>query len=275
VERIPKTGGKVHSFTIDGRRLVYEDTGGSGHAVLCVPGIGDTRAQFRFLAPKLAAAGFRVITLDPRGLGESDAVWPAYAAHDVGGDLVALIRELKLPSVSIVGNSAGAASAVWAAVEMPDAVERIVLIGPFVRDVPISFFQELLLRAGFAGPWSTWMWGAYYKTLYPSQQPADFDAYVTHLKSNLGEPGRLTALKAMLFASKAPIDRRLAEVRAKTLVVMGAKDPDYKDPAEEAGIVAGRLSGRAVMIEGAGHYPHVEFPEKTAAIIEGFLHEER
>jgi pimeloyl-ACP methyl ester carboxylesterase len=48
---------------------------------------------------------------------------------------------------------------------------------------------------------------------------------------------------------------------------MGTKDPDFPDPAAEARLIAGRLRGDVVMIEGAGHYPQAEFAEETAAAI--------
>jgi len=40
-----------------GGALAYDDSGGQGPVVLCVPGMGDLRTQYRFLAPRLAAAG--------------------------------------------------------------------------------------------------------------------------------------------------------------------------------------------------------------------------
>ena len=42
--------------------------------VVVVPGMGDRRQTYRFLAPQLMAAGYRVDALDPRGQGESSAV---------------------------------------------------------------------------------------------------------------------------------------------------------------------------------------------------------
>jgi pimeloyl-ACP methyl ester carboxylesterase len=48
---------------------------------------------------------------------------------------------------------------------------------------------------------------------------------------------------------------------------MGTADRDFKSPATEARFVAGRLSGELKMIDGAGHYPHVEFPDLTAELV--------
>ena len=55
------------------------------------------------------------------------------------------------------------------------------------------------------------------------------------------------------------------------LVIMGSRDPDFKDPVAEAKIVAERLHGRVEMIEGAGHYPHAEVPEQMGPIAKSFL----
>jgi pimeloyl-ACP methyl ester carboxylesterase len=76
----------------------------------------------------------------------------------------------------------------------------------------------------------------------------------------------------MLAATKADVEARLGEVRAPTLVVMGTKDPDFDDPAAEAGTIARLVGGGDVaMIDGAGHYPHAEMPAATAPAILAFL----
>jgi pimeloyl-ACP methyl ester carboxylesterase len=82
----------------------------------------------------------------------------------------------------------------------------------------------------------------------------------------------MAATKAMMAAPKADVEGRLSEVRARTLVVMGSKDPDFADPVREATEVAARLDGRVAIIEGAGHYPHAEMPEVVSPLILEFLH---
>ena len=111
----------------------------------------------------------------------------------------------------------------------------------------------------------------YFRTLYPTRKPADFAQYSAALGANLKEPGRLEALRQMLGASKAASAERLARVKKRTLVLMGSKDPDFKNPAAEAQWVADQLHGTCKMIQGAGHYPHAEMPEATAPLILGFL----
>jgi pimeloyl-ACP methyl ester carboxylesterase len=60
-------------------------------------------------------------------------------------------------------------------------------------------------------------------------------------------------------------------VRAPALVVMGERDPDFRDPAAEARLVAGRLNGAVVMVPGAGHYPQAEYPEVVTPAVVEFL----
>jgi pimeloyl-ACP methyl ester carboxylesterase len=256
-------------------RIAYTDAG-TGPLVVMVPGLGDLKEEYRFLAPKLVAAGYRAVTMDIRGHGNSSTGWLAYTSGALGSDVVALVRHLRVGTATVIGTSMGAGAAAWAAAEAPADVDRLVLIGPFVREVPpASWWKAKLMTAAikiaFAGPWANRAWGAYYASLYPTAKPADFDAYVAKLSVNLAEPGRMAALRAMMNASKADVGNRLAEVRARTLVIMGSKDPDFPDAAQEAATVAGLLRGRFVMIDGAGHYPHAEMPAVTAPVVLDFL----
>ena len=97
---------------------------------------------------------------------------------------------------------------VWAAVERPPAFRSLTLIGPWVRDAPTSFFQNLMTAVLLNGPWKVQGWGMFYKTLYPTQKPADFDEYIDKLKSNLRQPGRFEALKGLGFSPKTASEER-------------------------------------------------------------------
>lgn len=261
-------------FDRNGAALAYSD-GGSGPLVVCVPGIGDLRQEYRFLVPQLVEAGFRVVAMDLRGHGESSTGWSDHSPEAIGGDVLALIRETGSREAVLVGTSMAAGAAVWAAAEDPDAVSGLVLIGPFVRDVGPAW-RQLLLRAGFralsARPWGVGAWIRFWASLFATRKPADFEAYSARLRANLREPGRLAAMRAMMLGpSRRAIENRLAAVRAPALVVMGTRDSDFPQPAVEAELIARRLHGRVAMVEGAGHYPHVEFPAEAGRVIVDFI----
>ncbi len=266
----------THFLNHAGGRLAYDDSG-VGPLVICAPGLGDLRGEYRFLAPQLAAAGYRVVSLDVRGHGETSVRWPDYSVAAVGADLLALIRSLDAGPAVIVGTSMAAAAAAWAAAEAPEAVTGLILVGPFVRGVNtwpdrlMSGALLLLLGLLFARPWGPAQWARHYATLYPTRRPADLDDYCAALRANLAAPGRLEALHAMLRAPKNAAEARLPRVTAPALVIMGTKDPDFKDPAAEAEWVAQQVRGSVRLIPGAGHYPHAEMPEVTAPVVLAFL----
>jgi pimeloyl-ACP methyl ester carboxylesterase len=254
-----------------GGSIAYDDTG-SGPVILCAPSMGDLRAEYRFLTPLLVAEGYRVVTMDVRGHGESSTEWDDFSVAGVGSDMVALLRSLDGGRATIVGESMSAGAAVWAAAEAPDLVASLVLIGPFVRGETTAA-NALLYKALFSRPWGPAAWQWYYSTLYPTRKPVDFAAYIASLRSNLAEQGRLEALQHMLSASKSASEQRLREVKVPVMVVMGTKDPDFKDPSAEAGAVAEILHARLHLVEGAGHYPHAEMPEVVAPLLLAFLSE--
>ena len=137
----------------DGGKIAYDVTG-AGLLVICVPSMGDLRAEYRFLVPKLAGAGYRVATMDQRGIGESSAAWPDHSVGGVGSDIVALARHLNAGPAVVIGDSSGGGAAVWAAAEAPDVIAGIVLVDAFVRDFPSvkNMLLGLAYPLLFAGP---------------------------------------------------------------------------------------------------------------------------
>lgn len=247
------------------------DVSGHGPLIIAVPGIGDLRQTYRFLVPLLLAAGHRVVTVDPRGQGESSARWDDYSPVAMGDDLLALIRSLNAGPAVILGNSYGGGAAVWAAAQDPQLVSGLVLIGAFVRDPKTSALQRLMMNAVLSGPWKVGGWLSYFATLFKGGRPGDAAEYAALLRRNLSEPGRFAALQSMTRASRAAIEARLGEVQASTLVVMGSADPDFPDPAAEAAFMSDALHGETALLEGAGHYPQAEMPAETADVILQFL----
>lgn len=58
------------------------------------------------------------------------------------------------------------------------------------------------------------------------------------------------------------------------LIVEGSLDPDWADPRAEGEAIVAALPaglGQVSMIEGAGHYPHTQFPDETVAALMPFL----
>jgi len=258
-------------FTRPEGTLAYTDYGGDGEMVVMLPGMGALRSEYRFLAPRLHDAGYHPVAVDLRGLGESSVPWSRYDVPAVGQDIIALIEHLNAGPAHVIATSFSPGAAVWAAAERPDLFRSLTLIGAFVRDAQMSAFMKAATWLLMNNPWRVKTWIMFYRTLYPSQKPADFDTYLDQLRANLAETGRFEATKALGESSRRPSEERLPQVTTPVLAVMGTQDPDFPDPAAEAEYIAAQTGGSVALIEGAGHYPQTEMPEKTAAAIRSFL----
>ena len=250
-------------------RIGY-DIAGDGPLVVLVPGMGDLRAGYRFLAPALRAAGYRVACTDLRGHGDSDTTFASYGDEETAGDVITLIGELGGPAI-VVGNSMGAGSAVLAAAQRPDLISGLVLAGPFVRNPKTNVMKRLLLRVAMAPPWAAISWKSYLPKLYAGRRPADFGEYRDQVVASLRRPGYAKAFSATTRTSHDPAEARLADVTAPVLVVMGEQDPDFPDPRAEADWIARALRAQVVMVPEAGHYPQSQRPDITTGAVLRFL----
>jgi pimeloyl-ACP methyl ester carboxylesterase len=250
-------------------QIAYDVTG-EGPLVVCVPSLGDIRGEYRFLIPELVKAGYRVATMDVRGHGETSTDWDDFSVAGIGEDILALVRELKAGPAIVIGTSMGGGVAIWSAVEAPELVRGMILVNPFVdgdSNGPLVFLLSIM----FARPWGASMWTKYYSSLYPTRKPADFASYVSALYANIKQRGRLEAVMAMLRASKRSSGERMPKVKQPALVIMGSKDPDFKNPIAEAKRIAEAVRGEYKVIGNAGHYPHAEMPEVTAPLMIEFM----
>ena len=273
---------------IEGGRIAYDVTG-SGPLVVLSHGIGDRRQAHRFLAPKLAQAGYRVVAADLRGHGESSMGWKsvtgtdAITRTDIAGDLLALIRHLGGPAV-IVGHSISGGAATIAAAKEPGLVRAIVEINPFTRVQKLNvggylrirrYRRGLTLLLGTQMLHSLGLWMRYLDVAYPAK-PADYAEYMAALRAKLQEPGRMAEFMKTGKSTPADAGAQLPNIGCPALVIMGTLDPDFADPrAEGDAIVAAMPSGlgTVAMVDGAGHYPHAQSPDEVAALVIPFLKE--
>jgi pimeloyl-ACP methyl ester carboxylesterase len=273
---------------VAGGRIAYDVTG-EGPLVVLSHGIGDRRQAYRFLAPRLAQAGYRVASADLRGHGESSMGWKsvtgteAISRTDVAGDLLALIRHLGGPAV-IVGHSISGGAATIAAATEPELVSGIVEINPFTRTQKVSlgglvrirrYRRGLLRLMGTQMLRSLSLWLRYLDVAYPAK-PADYDDYMAALAAKLREPGRMAEFMKTGKSTPADAGAQLPNISCPALVVMGTLDPDFADPgAEGDAIIAAMPSGlgTVAMVNGAGHYPHAQSPDEVAALVIPFLKE--
>jgi len=267
---------------VPGGRIAY-DVNGSGPLVVLSQGIGDRRQAYRFLAPILAQAGYRVANADLRGHGDSSLGWASITRTDVAGDLLALIEHLGGPAV-IVGHSISGGAATIAAAKQPEQVSGIVEINPFTRmqkpDLGAflrnrRYRRSALLLTGTPLFRSLGLWMRYLNVAYPAK-PADYAGYMAALAAKLREPGRMAEFMKTFKSTPADAGAQLPNVRCPALLIMGTLDADFAEPQAEADAVVAAMpagAGTVAMIDGAGHYPHAQSPDETAELVIPFLKE--
>jgi len=116
-------------------------------------------------------------------------------------------------------------------------------------------------------------WTKYLDIALPVK-PADWDAELARIEAKLSEPGRMKVLQAMCKTSPADAGAQLAKVTCPVLVIEGSLDPDWAEPRAEGEKIIADLPtglGELVVIEGAGHYPHVQTPAEVLELALPFL----
>lgn len=267
-------------LAVDGGTIAYE-VEGSGPLIVLAHGMGDSHAAYRAVVPPLVAAGYRVAAVDLRGCGESSVGWSAWSRTAIAGDLLAVIRHLGGPA-ALVGHSISGGAATIAAAQEPSLITEVVELAPFTRKQSIRFgdlrvkrFRRGMLRLLGTGAFGSLpLWRSYLDVGYPGVKPADWAERLGRIDSLLQEPGRMKAMQSMGRSAPTDAGAQLGNVRCPVLVVMGTLDPDWADPHAEGSAIVDALPtglGRLEMIEGAGHYPHDQFPDQVVSLMLAFL----
>lgn len=119
--------GFTHRYAdVNGTRLHYV-LGGEGPAVVLLHGFPYTWAVWAAVLSPLAAAGFTVLAPDLRGMGDSAPAEEGFAKVNVAQDVRAIVHQLRLGPIHLVGADLGAMVAYAYACRDPAEVRRLVL----------------------------------------------------------------------------------------------------------------------------------------------------
>jgi pimeloyl-ACP methyl ester carboxylesterase len=128
---------------IDGQRLHYVDTGGTGPAIVMIHGLGGTLWNYTYALVDKLSGEFRVIAVDRPGSGYSARPDDAPAKLSTQANTLAkFMRTLGLKQPLLVGHSLGGAVSLAIALDHPDCAGALALIAPLTQaqdDVPEPF----------------------------------------------------------------------------------------------------------------------------------------
>jgi pimeloyl-ACP methyl ester carboxylesterase len=267
-------------LSVEGGTIAYE-VSGAGPLIVLAHGMGDSRASYRSMIEQLVLAGYRVAAADLRGCGESSVGWPSYSRTDIAGDLLAVIRHLGGPAILVGQSISGGAATIAAALE-PSLVTAVVELAPFTRrqslklgDLRVKRFRQGMVRllgTGLFG--SVRLWRSYLEVAYPGAKPAHWAERIARIDTLMREPGRMKAMQGMGRSVPTDAGAKLGDVRCPVLIIEGSLDPDWADPRAEGEAIVAELPdglGQLEVIEGAGHYPHDQFPDQVVSLLLTFV----
>ncbi|MFC7819547.1 alpha/beta fold hydrolase [Streptomyces sp. NPDC057367] len=259
--------------TVNGATFHYDDHGPvTGPAVLLIHGHPFNRTLWAPQSKALAAAGYRVITPDLRGCGDSDVTPGTVYLSDFADDLIGLLDLLAIDQAVIGGVSMGGQIAMEMHRHYARRIRALVLSDtsapaetPDGKTFRNHLADHLLANgmADYADDVIDKMLAAYNVTALPTVA-----AHVLGMMRATDLRGAAAALRGR--AERPDYRDTLAAVRCPVLIVVGADD--VYTPVTDAEAIS-HLAPHSVLsvIDGAGHLPGAEQPECFNRVLLDFL----
>jgi pimeloyl-ACP methyl ester carboxylesterase len=275
----PALPGRPRYLRVGAIKISYVDIG-DGPVILLLHGLGHSTHGWRKVMVPLAAAGYRVMAVDLPGFGYSDK--PGNYTLDMYVDFVAgWLDQHCIERAAVVGNSMGGAITAAVAAMRPDRVAAAVLVDPggfgkevtwllrlaglrFLRFLPRRRISRRQVRHGLR--------------LIVANPQAIEDADVDRIVELADLPGAREAFleiahDAIGFRGVRP-GQQLGEltrrITAPTLVIWG--DRDRVIPPAHAQLANQAIPhAQVAIIEGTGHVPQLEAPERFTELVLRFL----
>ncbi len=257
---------------------VYYELGGKADAETLVflhAGVADRRlydAQFEYFAPR-----YNVMRYDLRGAGNTEAPIPSETPFSFVDDLHQLLALLSIERAVLIGTSNGGQVALDYALTYPNQVSALILTCATISGYEMQGEPpELMKQVGEAMQQGD------------TERVADLGAQLWYVGINrtrdqVNEEGFEQARAMILQAFtrtgaglgeergiRPPAVKRLDEVKAPTLVIIGTEDHPAIREMDEL-IVEEVPDARKVVMENTAHLPSLEHPEQYTRIVAEFL----
>jgi pimeloyl-ACP methyl ester carboxylesterase len=287
VSGLPQLEGVTHRrVRARGIEFHVAEAGGGEDVVLCLHGWPQHWYEWRHLMPALSDR-HRVLALDLRGFGWSDAPRDGYGKEDMATDVLAVLDELGLERVKLVGHDWGGWIGFLLCLRAPLRFERFLalnIVPPWTSTRAVAghawrfWYQQLVLAPGIGyrlhrrGDFvrRVLVGGSEIKSAWDEEALSAF-------ADNLAEPARARAAVQMYrvfnWREVLPIARgRYAEAKlaVPTLMLFGAEDFVLR-PQMLAGYRRHAEEMRVELVPGCGHFIADERPDLVAARARAFF----
>lgn len=252
-------------ITVDGVSLAYEVHGTGTPAVVLVHGWSCDRSHWDGQVGPLSRE-FQVVTMDLAGHGESGTGREKWTMATFGADVAAVVNELGLEHVVLVGHSMGGDVIVEAARRLPGRVEGLIWVDTY-RKLPTSRTREQVrermapFRDDFAKTAREFARGMFHANADP--------ALIERVSAHIAAAHPEVALPAMESAWTCG-DEIAAAVLELGLPLVAINPDDSRTDLESMK----RYGVEVVLMPGVGHFPMMEAPEgfneRLIQVVDGF-----
>ncbi|WP_019852975.1 alpha/beta fold hydrolase [Actinopolyspora mortivallis] len=254
--------------SVNGHEMYFADTGGEHRpAVLLGHGFFLDHTMFAAQAEALSSRGYRVVTWDARGHGNSTTGDAPFTYWDTARDVLGLMDRLGIRNAVVGGLSQGGFTALRTALLAPHRVTGLLLLATEAHALSeedrrsyTTMFGELSER------------GAVDELLVPlSHQIIGEHPQAEHWRRIWKTRPLPLGLPARCLLERDDITHRLGEIACPTLLLRGSKDVSVPRDRMEFLHTAIPRTSSLHEVEGAAHAPTLTHPEETTAQLASFL----
>jgi pimeloyl-ACP methyl ester carboxylesterase len=264
---------------VDGVRVHYQEAGDKhAPALVLIHGFASSTLVWSKVFLKLAEAGYRVIALDLLGYGYSAK--PRNGEYTIAGQaklLTRLLDTLGIPRALFVGSSYGGAVAATCALDYPDRVEKLILVGTVNNNRPLAFTLLRLFGAPLFGDvvsplliGSRRLLRRRMKQVYDRHEWVLDERRVDARHLPLRAAGTQRAIIRTVRGWDAErISRDAHLITQPTLLLWGENDQEI--PLADGARLHEEIPGsRLIIFLECGHLPHEEYPEAFTNVVIDF-----
>jgi pimeloyl-ACP methyl ester carboxylesterase len=265
---------------VDGIRVHYQEAGDpKAPALVLIHGFASSTLVWSKVFLRLAEAGFRVIAPDLLGYGYSAK--PRNGEYTIAGQaklLTGLLDALGIPRAIFIGSSYGGAVAAICALDYPNRVEKLILVGAVNNNRPLEFMLMRLFGSRVVGDvvsplliGSRRLLRLRMKRVYDRHAWAMDERRVDARHLPLRAAGTHRAIIRTVRGWNAErISRDAHLITQPTLLLWGENDREIPLSDGER-LHAEILGSRFVVFLNCGHLPHEEYPEAFTNVVSDFV----
>ena len=253
---------------VDGNKIRYLESGGSNGTIVLIHGLGASAERWEFVIPHFNKH-YRLIVPDLIGFGHSDKPLVDYTTDFFVKFLGDFFQEIGIKKTNIIGSSLGGQITAEYITENPEQIEKLVLVSPSgVMKHSTPALDAYVMAALY--PDSEGAKNAFKMMAGPSKQfnPKIAEDFVERMKMPNAKMAFMSTLLGLKNADL--ITKKLKTVTIPTLIVWGEDDPVIPIKYAE-GFVSSMKDCRFFRMDGCGHTPYVDDPQKFSEIVLDFL----